>query len=179
MQVKDLNIPNILSIARIFLAFIFAILLFRYYKFPALGIFLLAGITDILDGYLARKNGQVTVLGRILDPTADRLLMILAFLILFLKYNLPIWLLLLAFVYHVAIALGWLYVFKYKKIALPHIFWGKLNAVIESIMICVAILNFYPSIFFIVTAGSLIFSFLVYFYKFIKIILKRETGAPI
>jgi len=159
MQVKDLNIPNILSIARIFLAFIFAILLFRYYKFPALG--------------------QVTVLGRILDPAADRLLMILAFLILFLKYNLPIWLLILAFVYHIVIALGWLYVFKYKKITLPHIFWGKLNAVIESIMICVAILNFYPSIFFIVTAGSLIFSFSVYFYKFIKVILKRETGAPI
>lgn len=72
-----MNIPNKISITRIcmmpvFIAF--ALLDFPYSKFIALGIFILAAISDAVDGYIARKYNMVTDLGKFLDPIADKLL---------------------------------------------------------------------------------------------------------
>jgi CDP-diacylglycerol---glycerol-3-phosphate 3-phosphatidyltransferase len=73
-----MNLPNALTLARIFLIpFVVAILLTRMMQGWALwgaGVFLAAALTDLLDGYFARKRKQVTTLGRLLDPIADKLL---------------------------------------------------------------------------------------------------------
>jgi cardiolipin synthase len=66
-----MNIPNILTLFRLFLIPIFILLFFSNifnYLFYSVLIFLVAGITDILDGYIARKYSLITKLGTVLDP---------------------------------------------------------------------------------------------------------------
>lgn len=73
-----MNTPNKLSFLRIILVpliYVFYLLpIDPYGKFVAVGLFILAALTDQLDGHLARKNNQVTDLGKLLDPMADKLL---------------------------------------------------------------------------------------------------------
>jgi len=77
----QLNWPNRLSILRILLSPVFMILLMdnrQESRIAALCVFFIASITDLYDGYLARKYGWVTNLGKFLDPLADKLLIALA-----------------------------------------------------------------------------------------------------
>ncbi|MFA5072426.1 MAG: CDP-diacylglycerol--glycerol-3-phosphate 3-phosphatidyltransferase [Nitrospirota bacterium] len=79
------NIPNLLSISRILSVPIFIVLLLNpdiVRVLTAVGIFFLASATDWLDGYLARKWGQVTKIGKLLDPIADKILIMSALVIL-------------------------------------------------------------------------------------------------
>jgi CDP-diacylglycerol--glycerol-3-phosphate 3-phosphatidyltransferase len=76
-----MNLPNGLTLIRIFLVpVVVAVLLTRYDMRIAALIFLAASVTDLLDGYFARKRRQVTTLGVLLDPMADKLLILGAFL---------------------------------------------------------------------------------------------------
>ena len=70
------NLPNILTMTRFLFIPLFIVVFFNGYELSAYGILLIAGITDVLDGYLARKNNQVTYLGSMLDPLADKLMML-------------------------------------------------------------------------------------------------------
>jgi CDP-diacylglycerol---glycerol-3-phosphate 3-phosphatidyltransferase len=73
-----MNLPNALTLGRIFLIpFVVVVLLttrIANWATWGAGLFLAAAVTDMLDGYLARRRGQVTTLGRLLDPIADKLL---------------------------------------------------------------------------------------------------------
>jgi len=72
-----MNLPNSLTIARLILIPVFlltASMNFLYADYAAAGIFLLAALTDSLDGYFARKKNEVTRLGSFLDPVADKIL---------------------------------------------------------------------------------------------------------
>ncbi len=83
--VRVLNIPNLLSISRILAVPIFIILMLEPGPARALAaavVFLFASATDWLDGYLARKWGQVTKMGKLLDPIADKILVASALIIL-------------------------------------------------------------------------------------------------
>ncbi len=162
MQTKVLNIPNILSIIRIILAVVFAVLLYNFYKLPAAGVFLLAILTDLADGYIARTYNQITMLGKILDPAADRLLMLTAFVILFLRYDLPLGLTIFILGYHAFLIGGWLVIFLTKKIAVEHSFWGKLNSFLQTLMFLAVIFNFYPHIFFVIIIISITIAMLGY-----------------
>src|SRR5882724_1287024 len=76
-----MNLPNGLTLIRIFLVpLLVAVLLTKYNVLIAALIFLAASLTDLLDGYYARKRGQVTTLGILLDPVADKLLTSSAFI---------------------------------------------------------------------------------------------------
>lgn len=81
----SLNLPNLLTFTRILLIPVFVML----FATPtpdrsliAAIVFVVAAITDLLDGYLARKSGQVTMLGKLLDPIADKLLVLSALILL-------------------------------------------------------------------------------------------------
>ncbi|MBR4501827.1 MAG: CDP-diacylglycerol--glycerol-3-phosphate 3-phosphatidyltransferase [Clostridia bacterium] len=77
-----MNLPNRLTIIRICLIPV-CVFLQSADLYPwALGVFCLACLTDFLDGYLARKNDQVTVFGKFLDPVADKLLVLCAMIVL-------------------------------------------------------------------------------------------------
>jgi CDP-diacylglycerol---glycerol-3-phosphate 3-phosphatidyltransferase len=76
------NVPNAVTVARLLLSIVLFVLLAAH-QFPtALAVFLIAAGTDWVDGYWARKYGQVTQLGRILDPFADKLIVCGAFIFL-------------------------------------------------------------------------------------------------
>lgn len=77
------NLPNLLSLLRILLVPLLVVVLltkFEGKEFVGLGLFLLAALTDFLDGFLARRNQQVTRLGKLLDPAADKILTSAAFI---------------------------------------------------------------------------------------------------
>jgi len=77
------NLPNTLTLFRIFLVpFLVVVLLTKFAgrEYVGFGIFLVAAITDFFDGYFARKYNQVTRMGALLDPIADKLLMSAAFI---------------------------------------------------------------------------------------------------
>ena len=87
-----MNLPNALTLSRIFLVpVLVAILLTKYDVLLAAAIFLTASMTDFLDGYFARKRGQVTTLGTLLDPVADKMLTSAAFISLVQLQLVPAW----------------------------------------------------------------------------------------
>ncbi|MFC1708512.1 CDP-diacylglycerol--glycerol-3-phosphate 3-phosphatidyltransferase [Candidatus Omnitrophota bacterium] len=78
-----MNISNRLTVLRLLLAFVFMAFLFMHgliYKVIALLVFTFASLTDLLDGWLARKRNEITDLGKLLDPIADKVLVLAAFL---------------------------------------------------------------------------------------------------
>jgi CDP-diacylglycerol--glycerol-3-phosphate 3-phosphatidyltransferase len=76
-----MNLPNAVTLTRIFLVPVLVTLLLTRYSVPiAAMVFLAASLTDFLDGYLARSRNQVTTLGMLLDPLADKLLVSSAFI---------------------------------------------------------------------------------------------------
>ena len=81
MTTLRFNLPTILTLSRIFLIPFFVL---SVYQHPVLGalIFSIASITDFLDGYLARRSGQITTFGIIMDPLADKFLVISALIVL-------------------------------------------------------------------------------------------------
>ena len=96
-----MNLPNKLTLFRIILVPIMVIIPFIGMQGKFLGIpveyivmdliFIIASITDKLDGYLARKNNQVTTFGKFLDPLADKILVLAAMVILVEMAKLPAW----------------------------------------------------------------------------------------
>ena len=89
-----LSWPNRITILRILLSPLFMVLLMtssREYRIAALGVFIVAAATDIVDGYLARKYGWITNLGKFLDPLADKLLVALALIGLVQIEMMPVW----------------------------------------------------------------------------------------
>ena len=86
------NIPNILSLIRILLVFVFLFVFFGLDNtYLALLIFLIAAATDIVDGYLARRNNRITNLGKILDPFADKFMQCTVLISLWIRDIVPLW----------------------------------------------------------------------------------------
>lgn len=88
------NIPNILTFLRILLVPILVVVLLTKFdgkEFVGLGVFLLAAFTDFLDGFIARRWGLVTPLGKLLDPAADKILTSAAFISLVEMGLAPAW----------------------------------------------------------------------------------------
>jgi len=79
-----MNLPNKLSIVRIALIPVFVTLFFlpfNYVRFAALGVFIVASLTDFLDGYIARKYNMITKVGNFLDTIADKMLIVAALVV--------------------------------------------------------------------------------------------------
>ncbi|MEE9591801.1 MAG: CDP-diacylglycerol--glycerol-3-phosphate 3-phosphatidyltransferase [Thermodesulfobacteriota bacterium] len=92
------NLPNILSLLRIATVPIFVLLLFKSSKsvsIIAASLFIVVSFTDLIDGYLARKRGMVTNLGKFLDPLADKLLIIAVLIMLVPMGRVPAWIVVL------------------------------------------------------------------------------------
>ncbi|QMV41731.1 CDP-alcohol phosphatidyltransferase family protein [Cohnella cholangitidis] len=85
-----MNVPNMLTMSRFVLIPLFLLLYFNDQSIAALCVLLVAGFTDFLDGYIARRSGQVTVTGSMLDPLADKLMMLSVILALLIKNVIPL-----------------------------------------------------------------------------------------
>lgn len=132
-----MNIPNALTIIRFLLVPIF-IYSFYYqnqnnYIIPLL-IFLLAGITDILDGYIARKYNLVTKWGKLLDPLADKSIQVSALIVLTHKGIIPLWVVLVVMAKELFLIAGSALLYR-KKIVAQANWYGKLATVMFYIAI--------------------------------------------
>lgn len=90
------TLPNALTLLRILAVPFFAIAVWYNHLWEALAIFVAAGLTDLLDGWIARRFNQGSALGAFLDPAADKLLMTTAFILMalpkdHLKFPIPAW----------------------------------------------------------------------------------------
>ena len=86
------NVPNLLSFLRILLVPVFLWFLLEEFFLAAIAVLAVAGLTDFLDGFLARKLNQTTKLGKMLDPVADRLYIFASLLALSATGYVPWWL---------------------------------------------------------------------------------------
>jgi cardiolipin synthase len=141
------TIPNAISAARIVLIVVFAVLLANHHDFWAITALVLAGISDFLDGYLARRWNQVTALGRVLDPAADRILTVAVVLGLALREIIPWWLVIVLLARDVVVGIA-LLIGKRRGIDAPTVtFVGKLATLLLYIFLPMAYLGFERSDF--------------------------------
>ena len=88
-----MNLPNKLTIFRVFLVPVFVVLFYLNEPLLATTVFIIASFTDFLDGYIARKNNLITDFGKFMDPLADKVLVISALLLLLEAGRFPAWVL--------------------------------------------------------------------------------------
>jgi len=136
------HIPNLLTLLRMFAAPVLILCLTdRNYGLGAL-VFLIAGITDALDGWYAKRFDCVTPLGAILDPIADKMLIITAYFVLSLLGDIPLWLVLIVGFRDLGIVGGYLILQDIREQMLPQpSMLSKLNTVVQIVFVLVIMLN--------------------------------------
>lgn len=170
-----MNIPNILTIIRILLVPTYLAIFFSDLKqrvVISVGIFILAGITDFLDGYIARKYNLITKLGKVLDPLADKLMMFAVLISLVSIKLIPKWVMIILVGKEILMILGGsiLYIFKGNQV-LPSNVFGKIATVFFYVATMVTI--FKPKTIlsknlFIITIILNIVAFINYFLIFVS-----------
>ena len=135
------NVPNILTVARMCLVPVFVALLMTGNPVPAGIIFIIASLTDTLDGYLARKNNQITVFGKFMDPLADKLLVCSALICMVELGTIPAWIV-IVIVGRDFIISGFRLVAAERGVVIAAGFWGKLKTVVQMVMCILLIFPF-------------------------------------
>jgi CDP-diacylglycerol--glycerol-3-phosphate 3-phosphatidyltransferase len=138
MGTLKLNLPTILTLSRIVLIPVFV---FTVYVHPVFGAFVfgIASLTDFLDGYLARRSGQITKFGIILDPIADKFLVISALIVLVDMNRLDAWIAIVIIVREFLVT-GLRVVALSKDIVIAAEIGGKIKTTLQIIAILCLIL---------------------------------------
>ena len=126
-----MNIPNLLTIFRLFLIPIFVLVFFSSSPnnlLLSIFVFFVAGFTDILDGYIARKYKLVTDWGAAADPLADKLMLITVLTCLVLQNYLPLWVLLIILGKECFMIITGLLLYR-KGTVIPSNIFGKISTV--------------------------------------------------
>ncbi|GBE06157.1 MAG TPA: CDP-alcohol phosphatidyltransferase family protein [Nitrospirae bacterium] len=136
------NLPNILTITRIlFLPFFAASLIYGIYSY-ALILFIAASVTDGLDGYIARKHNLATKLGGILDPVADKFLILTSFIIMSMYGMIPKWLTIIVISRDLIVVTGCLIIyFVTHDLKIEPTILGKTAIALESVLIGLVLLS--------------------------------------
>jgi CDP-diacylglycerol---glycerol-3-phosphate 3-phosphatidyltransferase len=139
MGTLKLNLPTILTLSRIVLIPVF---IFTVYMHPVFGAFIfgIASLTDFFDGYLARRSGDITKFGIILDPIADKFLIISALIVLVDMARLPAWIAITIIVREFLVT-GLRVVALSKDIVIAAELGGKIKTTTQIIAILCLILN--------------------------------------
>lgn len=127
-----MNLPNSLTILRILLIPVFIGLLLHEQHNYALGVIILAGITDALDGTIARMANQRTKLGAYLDPLADKLLLTASFATLAMIHLIPLWVAILVVSRDLILLMGTLLAqLTDLRLDITPTVWGKATTVLQ------------------------------------------------
>ncbi len=172
-----MNIPNVLSLIRIAIISPF---LYFYLCIPGYGenialiIFMFSGLTDLLDGYIARKYNLITKIGTVLDPLADKLMLISVLTGFVIKNRIDFWLLASMVCKELLMILGTFILYNEKDEIISANVLGKITTVLFYIAGIAIIIGlpagyFLMICFFILNISSLFF----YLFKFIS--LKRTV----
>ncbi|MCM8778705.1 MAG: CDP-diacylglycerol--glycerol-3-phosphate 3-phosphatidyltransferase [Candidatus Omnitrophica bacterium] len=174
-----MNLANRLSFFRIVLIPLFIALMLYYtpqrdyLRSFAAFIFILSVISDFLDGYIARRSGQITRMGTLLDPIADKLLINTSFILLFIRkglsasFTVPLWLPLVVLSRDLLLVIGSLLIYLTQgKLEIKPTLLGKLSTFFQTLTIIFIILHFsLVPIFWYITGFFTIASGLNYLWK--------------
>lgn len=154
---QRLTAPTILTILRMFLSVIFLIFVLlpdTWAKIIALSIFIIAAITDKIDGIWARKQKIVTDLGAFLDPIADKMLVNLAFLALTYLDIIPLWIFAIILVRDFMVD-GMRMMAAKNGITVPASFYGKLKTTVQMIALIILLFNLIVNLKFFAILGAI------------------------
>ena len=140
-----MNVPNTLTVLRVIKIPFFVLFMIgditNADNYIALAIFIAASLTDTLDGYLARKNNQVTNFGKFMDPLADKLLVCAALICLMDLEKLPSWIVIIIISREFIIS-GFRLIAADNGIVIAASWWGKAKTISQMIMIILLIADF-------------------------------------
>ncbi|HEX5760968.1 MAG TPA: CDP-diacylglycerol--glycerol-3-phosphate 3-phosphatidyltransferase [Thermoanaerobaculia bacterium] len=183
-----LNVPNFLTVFRILLVPVLVVVLltkFQGKEFVGLGLFLLAALTDVLDGVIARRRKQVTRLGMLLDPAADKILTSAAFISLVeMSPNVvPAWIVVVIVAREFAVSALRAFAAN-ERVVIPAGLSGKLKTVVQVVSIALLIIYNQLGEFRHLAPLSLwaallvtIWSGLEYFIRFWRLVLRTQAPA--
>ncbi len=142
-----MNLPNKLTIFRVILIPFFVVLLLfdftAYDKWIALAIFIVASLTDFLDGHIARKYNLVTNFGKFMDPLADKLLVCSAMICMVELSRIPAWVVIIIIAREFIIS-GFRLVASDNGVVIAASYWGKFKTTFQILMICLMIADLPP-----------------------------------
>lgn len=142
-----MNLPNKLTVLRVILIPFFVVSLMienganQTFRYAAAAIFIIASLTDMLDGKIARKYNLVTNFGKFMDPLADKLLVCSALICLIQLGQLPAWMVIII-VSREFIISGFRLVAAEQGIVIAASYWGKFKTTFQMIAVVLMILNF-------------------------------------
>lgn len=170
---KAKYIPNILSIIRILMVPLFVVLFFKDMHVSAVIVFVVAGLTDVVDGILARKFNWITNIGKILDPLADKLMQCVVLICLFIDRIIPWWVLAICVGKELLMASGALFLFKKEKVVVVSGWCGKMAvcifyAAIFSMIVFPAMYYTVKLIICGITVAATVFAISKYYYDYMK-----------
>lgn len=182
----SLTIPNLITLTRIILTPLFIIFLIQGRYRQALIIFVLAGVSDLADGAIARWWQQKSRLGSYLDPLADKLLMSASFVTLSISQAVPSWLTVVVISRDLILGLGALILrlADYPLVIRPSML-GKWTTTVQLITVGLVLLvkgkllHLPPGVltgFFYLTAGLTIFTGVHYVYRGLMVVAKQNDG---
>jgi len=149
--------------------------LFNEFYTAAAILYSFGGLTDILDGYIARKFNMITSWGKLADPVADKLMQITAIMLLTIQKKLPIIVLIIVAAKEAFMGLGSFVIYKKKNIVVSANWYGKMATVIFYFAIIMIIFDVrYSEIFVGLAVFSTLFAFFMYSMSYAKI--KKSVG---
>lgn len=139
-----MNLPNKLTVFRVILIPFFVLFLLlditAYDRWFALAIFIIASLTDFLDGHIARKYNLVTNFGKFMDPLADKLLVCAALICLVEMDRIPAWIVIIIMSREFIIS-GFRLVAADNRVVIAANYWGKFKTTFQMVMVCLMIAN--------------------------------------
>lgn len=139
-----MNLPNKLTMFRVILIPFFVVFLLvditPVDKWIALAVFIIASLTDMLDGKIARKYNLVTNFGKFMDPLADKLLVCSALVCLVAVDRIPAWMVIVIIAREFIIS-GFRLVAADNRVVIAANYWGKFKTTFQMIMVCLMIVD--------------------------------------
>ena len=137
-----MNLPNKLTLFRVILIPFFVLFMLvditAYDKWIALAIFIVASLTDLLDGKIATKYNLVTNFGKFMDPLADKLLVCSALICLVALTKIPAWIVIIIIAREFIIS-GFRLIASDNGVVIAASYWGKFKTTFQMVMICLMI----------------------------------------
>lgn len=172
MKKIDINIPNALTILRIIIVPFFAAAILNKLYLAAVGLFTLAGISDVLDGYIARKYNMVSEFGKVADPIADKLMQFTALLTLTINGAIPLVIIIIIGIKELLMGIGTIILFKKKQMFNAANWYGKSTTILIYIAVILLLFNINAGVYVLyLSVAMTLFSFVMY-----GISAKRSIG---
>lgn len=179
---KKSNIPNFLSLFRILLTPVFIWLFLVAKKHGlAIGVFLLAGATDVCDGFLARRFKWISPLGKVLDPLADKCMQVSALICLGSSGLVPLWIVIILVSKEVALLVGALFAIGRERVCVESDWYGKAGTVAFYIIATLLVLIEDMSDTVRVLLGTIlvlimVFALIMYILNYRRNVIHRKNG---